>query len=145
MPGASPCLRKSSSSQLSCPTSPMRRSPFLRSNENLHGLRRPYATITGVGVGSFTSRRRSFPRREDLFWALLLGSPAPPPSPVPRYRIAWPLFAAIGSNWSCPPLWFEYPGWAMERRTCREAGSARFGLEALVRNLAITMVPERFV
>ena len=75
----------------------------MRSNENFHGLRRPYAQISlrpafptnGFEAGFLYWReptvplmliRRILPSRRFLFCALLGASPLPPPSPVPMYR-----------------------------------------------------------
>ena len=66
-PAARPRRRKLTSSCSSWPTSPIARSPVTRSNENRHGLRRPYAQIsaarragrrTGCPAGPRTSPAR---------------------------------------------------------------------------------------
>ena len=78
------------------------------SNENRHGLRRPYAYIWGRGLGLATSSRRIFPSSDAWFWPLPSGSPSLPPSPMPTYSMP------SGPNASAPPLWFEN-GWCTNR------------------------------
>ena len=90
--------RKSTSSQASCPTSAMSRSPVRRSNENRHGFRSPLATMVQTGLAAV-----GFAVATSLPSIVLMSSPAPsgspqqPPSPMLRYSLP------SAPNWSWPP------------------------------------------
>src|SRR5262245_3566280 len=145
-----PARATSTSSHELCPTSPIHRSPFARSNDIRHGLRRPVTQISGDppplanGLPSgmpysrpserwSTSIRRIFPSRVDVFWPLPWGSPPDPPSPSDRYR------SPSGPKSVPPPLWFEY-GWSMKSSWRCDASTCSALLPSRTR-LAITVSP----
>jgi hypothetical protein len=51
-----------------------------------------------IGIAAFTSILKSLPRKEDGFCAFSPGSPAPPPSPVVKYK------NPSGPKFRSPPL-----------------------------------------
>jgi len=61
-------------------------------------------------VVPLTLIRRILPSNEFTFWALLFGSPVPPPSPTPMYRYPKLSKAII------PPLWLVLGWWMVSSR-----------------------------
>src|SRR6516225_8130087 len=117
-------------------------SPVALSNEKRHGLRRPYAQISGQvvellgplehsgpplnglpagivyvppGCGEI---RRIFPSSVVLCCAFISVSFPPPPSPTEMYR------SSSGPNWSWPPLWLLWDGCGIVISTRSEAALA---------------------
>ena len=85
--------------------------------------------------GVLGSILRIFPSRLARFWAVLFGSPEPPPSPTAAYR------QPSGPNASIPPLWFAKVGWGMETKMTREFWSATLGFGADAPNRSMVMAP----
>src|SRR2546426_11047133 len=107
----------STSSQLSCPTSPAKRSPVARSKEKRQGLRKPYAQISGnplpftnglsdgiayclpAANGGSTPDRKIFLSRGPVLLTSRCRAPPLPPSPKAIWR------NPTGPDGGSPALW----------------------------------------